>query len=104
MSLLSENRILVLGASSWLGYILVDQLSAKNVKVAGTVFKSSVVFPSKVIIHRIKNNEDYDVIFKSFQPTIVVNFLRGEDKKGFQLHQNITFLMDQMERREVLLY
>ena len=89
MNLITENRVLVLGASSWLGFLLVNQLASKNEKVAGTIFKSNVIFSSNVEIHRIKNIEDYDLIFDSFQPTVIVNFLRGEDEEGFQLHQNI---------------
>ena len=84
-----KNRVLVLGASSWLGYILLQQLASKDVKVSGTIFKSNIIFSSNVVIHRIKNIEDYDLIFNSFQPTVIINFLRGEDEQGFQLHQNI---------------
>lgn len=89
MNITSKNRVLVLGASSWLGYLLVEQLASKGVTVEGTIFKSNVIFPPDVIIHRVKNVEDYDVIYNSFQPTIIINFLRGEDEQGFQLHQNI---------------
>lgn len=89
MKINSKNRVLILGASSWLGYLLVQQLASKNLKIAGTFFKSKVSFSSDVIIHSIKNIEDYDSIYNSFQPTVIINFLRGEDEQGFRLHQNI---------------
>ena len=86
----SEKRILVLGASSWLGYLLVQQLSNNNIKVAGTIFKSTVILPSNVKIFRTESNlEDYDEIVQLFQPTVIINFLRGEDDYGFKLHQKI---------------
>ena len=86
----SEKRILILGASSWLGYLLVQQLAATHVKVAGTIFKSTIIFPSNVKIFRAKNDlKEYDIMVQEFKPTVIVNFLRGEDDYGFELHKRI---------------
>ena len=87
---MSKERILVLGASSWLGYLLIQQLSETDVILAGTVFRSEVTFPPTVEIFRTDNAVDSnEEIMQSFKPTVIVNFLRGEDEQGFQLHQKI---------------
>ncbi len=93
MNSFNNKRVLVLGASSWLGYLLVEKLGSTSASVAGTVFKSNVIFPESIEIFRTENSKDnYDKIIKSFKPTVIVNFLRGEDKEGFELHQKIITL------------
>lgn len=84
----TEDTILILGASSWLGYLLVHQLIHTKAKVIGTIYKSSPAFPSEVQIIRTDDTfASYDKILEDHNPTIIVNLLRGENDFGFQLHQ-----------------
>ncbi len=93
MSLNSEDRVLVLGASSWLGYLLTQQLSLRNIATCGTVFKSTVFFDENVEVCRTDGTvTSYADIIKTFKPNVIINFLRGEDDTGFQIHKKIISL------------
>ena len=93
MNSFDNKRVLVLGASSWLGYLLVQKLDYTNASVAGTIYRSKIVFPKSIEVFRTENSKDnYKKIIKSFKPTTIINFLRGEDENGFKLHQEIITL------------
>lgn len=87
---IQNKKILILGVSSWLGYLLANKLLDKKVKVAGTVYKSSFLFDENIEIYRPRwNDEDYIKVLDSFKPSVIVNFLRGEDVVGLKIHSKI---------------
>lgn len=86
-----NDKILILGSSSWLGYLLLEELSLNysDVELASTVFNHKIKFNFNVKLYAARNLEDYEAILRDFQPTIIVNFLRGENDQGMLLHQSL---------------
>lgn len=86
-----ENKILVLGSSSWLGCLLLEELSLKfpNAQLAATVYKQKLDFDFNVKLYHANSLKDYKSILNDFQPTVIVNFLRGEDNEGLLLHKTL---------------
>lgn len=86
-----ENKILVLGSSSWLGCLLLEELNLKfpNAQLAATVYKQKLDFNFNVKFYHAKSLENYISILNDFQPTVIVNFLRGEDNAGLLLHKTL---------------
>lgn len=85
------NKILVLGSSSWLGYLLLQELHLKypHFQLAGTVHQQKVKFDFSIELYVAQNTADYIELLNKFEPTVIVNFLRGEDESGLQLHREI---------------
>jgi dTDP-4-dehydrorhamnose reductase len=86
-----ENRVLILGSSSWLGYLLIEELHSKfpQIQIAGTVYKNKIDFNFNVKLYHASNLQEYNNLLYDFQPTVIVNFLRGEDEDGMLLHKAI---------------
>ncbi|MGY8908678.1 MAG: hypothetical protein ACKVIG_02285 [Flavobacteriales bacterium] len=86
-----ENRVLILGSSSWLGYLLIEKLHLKFplIQIAGTVYKNKIDFNFNVKLYHASNLQEHNSILNDFQPTVIVNFLRGEDEYGMLLHKTI---------------
>ena len=86
-----KNKILVLGSSSWLGNLLLNQLndSTEVFQLASTRYKTMVNFPFNVEFYLAKEPKDYREILSSFKPNSIVNFLRGEDEDGFEIHKDM---------------
>ena len=91
MSETPDIRILVLGASSWLGYELIERLAKdSNIVLAGTVFRSECIISKNVQIFKTDLDEiNAKKIINSFHPGVIINFLRGENEIGFAIHQII---------------
>lgn len=85
------KKILVLGSSSWLGNLLLHQLSDSNLsyQLASTTYNTKIDFPFEVDLFKAKQHKDYRRILKNFQPDVIINFLRGEDEDGFHIHQTM---------------
>ncbi|MCK0132271.1 sugar nucleotide-binding protein [Flavobacteriaceae bacterium F08102] len=85
-----RKTVLILGASSWLGYSLVQQLVPSDYRVVGTVYKAQIEFPANCRVVRLPYQvADYRQCLEEVQPDSVVNFLRGEDEIGAQIHAAI---------------
>jgi dTDP-4-dehydrorhamnose reductase len=86
-----KNKILILGSSSWLGYLLLEELSLNypRVEFASTIYKNKFNFDFNVKLYSASKLEDYEAILKDFEPTVIVNFLRGEDDQGMLLHHSL---------------
>jgi len=86
-----ENRILVIGSSSWLGYLLLEELSLKfpQMQLASTIHKNKLKFNFNIKLYYFRNLQEYNIILKDFQPSLIINFLRGEDDQGMLLHNTI---------------
>lgn len=80
----STEKILVLGAASWLGYLLIEELSYIDGSyiLAGTFNRQKVEFTKDVKTYYSTNLEKYKKIINEFEPTTIINFLRGEDEEG----------------------
>lgn len=79
---------MILGSASWLGYLLIKELQRinSNYKVSGTYNNQKVDFGEGVELYRAQKLEDFKRVIKLFEPTIVVNFLRGENDEGMAIH------------------
>lgn len=85
----TNERVLVLGASSWLGYLMIQQLSSKGVICAGSINLNDVFLGEGVLKYKIFDLETLQNALKDFEPAIIVNFLRGEDDNGLTLHKEV---------------
>jgi dTDP-4-dehydrorhamnose reductase len=85
----TEEKILLLGASSWLGYLLAHKLDAMGCdQLVGTVRKGIAPLPGNMEIAKIRGDEDYHDVMARTRPAIVVNFLRGEEESDFDIHRS----------------
>jgi dTDP-4-dehydrorhamnose reductase len=84
-----ESKTLILGSSSWLGYLLLNELSLKfpNIYLAGTVYKQRIDVDVNIKFYFATNLEDYKQTLNDFKPTVIVNFLRGEGEEGQLIHR-----------------
>tara|TARA_B110000091_G_C13817902_1_gene478896 strand:- start:2699 stop:3559 length:861 start_codon:yes stop_codon:yes gene_type:complete len=94
-----QDKILVLGSTSWLGYLLLEELSIKipQIPLASTIYKNKIDFNFNVKLFNASNLQDYNSILDEFQPTVIVNFLRGEDDNGMLLHKALINYADKTE-------
>jgi dTDP-4-dehydrorhamnose reductase len=85
------KRVIVLGASSWLGFLVLNRLKevAPQMVLAGTVHVQVVNFTFSIQLYKADSIEDYFTAFKAFTPDIIVNFLKSEGESAFQLHRKI---------------
>ena len=86
-----QDKVLVLGSTSWLGYLLLEELSMKipQIPLASTIYKNKLYFNFNVKLFDASDLQDCNSILNEFQPTIIVNFLRGEDDNGMLLHKAV---------------
>lgn len=91
-----EQSILILGASSWLGYLCANKLSQQPAnRVFGTVRSGSVSLPAVVTLFEAARIADYEELFANQRASVVINFLRGEDEVDLDLHRMVTkYCMD----------
>lgn len=87
---MQQERVLVLGAASWLGYLLLNQLGGKHpaMVLGGTLHHLDVDFETPVTKYKPTAFDAYVQAINEFAPTVLVNFLRGEDEEGLQIHQH----------------
>lgn len=84
-----NKRILIFGASSWLGSLLVDQLKSLDTTLAGTIYSNDIFLGKEVKKYSVSNVETTRVALRDFRPQLIINFLRGEDEEGFAIHNEI---------------
>ncbi len=90
---LENKRILILGASSWLGYLLLQNLSLSNAILAGSICSNDIFLGQSVKKYTISNLITCKEALIDFEPNIVINFLRGENDEGFSIHNEIVKLI-----------
>ncbi|HNQ87817.1 MAG TPA: sugar nucleotide-binding protein [Verrucomicrobiota bacterium] len=85
------HRILILGATSWIGYRLGEALlkHGSGVAVAGTSRGSGDGAYPGVSCSRAATALDFASALERFAPTHVVNLLRGEDAVGAEIHEAV---------------
>jgi dTDP-4-dehydrorhamnose reductase len=86
-----KKKILVLGSTSWLGSALLNRLNQnkENYSLITTVFKNTIELPTDIKIVSARELEDYELLLETFRPNVIVNFLRGENKEGYDIHKCI---------------
>jgi dTDP-4-dehydrorhamnose reductase len=81
---------MVLGAASWLGYLLLHRMdNAGQFILYGSLYKSSPDFPSGITTFQASSTKDYQEALLQNKPNIIVNFLRGEDDTGIDIHSAV---------------
>lgn len=81
---------MVLGAASWLGYLLVDQLaSIPRYRVFGSLHIQQPNLPASVTFFRAGRSREYIKALEQYQPEVIVNFLRGEDSEGAAINDAV---------------
>lgn len=83
-----KQKILVLGSSSWLGSALLNRLSLSTYQLISTVFRTQIEFNFDIEIVKAESLKDYQDILKSYNPEVIVNFLRGENEEDYDIHKN----------------
>ena len=85
-----QQKILVLGAASWLGSLLLRKLNQFNTNfvLAGTIHQQNIDVGFVQLV-KAEILQDYENLLFDFQPTVIVNFLRGENEAGFGLHNRL---------------
>ncbi len=85
------HKLLILGASSWLGYLIARKFSQVcDCDIAGTSRDGSVIEPREIKILEAKNRKEYGALLTSYQPTLIINLLRGEAEGDFDIHRAVT--------------
>lgn len=84
-----NEKVLVLGSASWLGFLLIEKLRKLIIKpqIAGTFNNQIVSYPPEIKQYKADNLHDFNKVFHDFEPTVIVNFLRGEDEEGMMIHK-----------------
>jgi dTDP-4-dehydrorhamnose reductase len=87
------KKILILGASSWIGHYLVEALSKtstqEKVEILGTFFKNKPTLPCTWIPFDYQSSDSFFNVFSEFKPDVVVNLLGGTDEALFQFHKKL---------------
>ncbi|MFD0763851.1 hypothetical protein ACFQZI_03255 [Mucilaginibacter lutimaris] len=86
---MEQEKVLVLGAASWLGFLLLNKLalSEPSFALGGTLHNLDVDFTSPVKKFKPVDLSDYQQVIDDYDPDVIVNFLRGEDEQGAGIHQ-----------------
>jgi dTDP-4-dehydrorhamnose reductase len=94
-----SEPVLVLGASSWLGYLLTTRLLQMGYPVVGTYFRNPVVIPGNgLMIQSATDKASVEQIVKDHKPLVIVNFLRGEEELDIDFHK---YLIQLSERKQL---
>ena len=84
-----NNKILVLGATSWIGWHLLKQLGREREywEVHASSRSDSLCQYDFCLWHRIGCADTLRSVLVKVQPVIIVNLLRGEDVTGFRINR-----------------
>ncbi|MCP4178319.1 MAG: sugar nucleotide-binding protein [bacterium] len=89
---MKNYNILILGASSWIGYYLVKsiiKIFPPNTQIFGTYNNNKPDINIQLFKVRNKNNQKMLELLDLHKINIVYNLNRGEDSDGFLLHKNL---------------
>lgn len=86
-----KKKILILGSTSWLGSALLNRLNTnkEEYQLITTVYKNKIELDADIEVVNAHELKDYQVILETFKPNVIVNFLRGEDEEGYNIHKSI---------------
>lgn len=87
------KKILILGASSWIGHYLVEALSKtstqEKVEILGTFCKNKPTLPCTWIPFDYQSSGSFFAVLSELKPDVVVNLLGGTDETLFQFHKKL---------------
>lgn len=85
------QKMLIMGVSSWLGYLLAHEVYNRSwpVEIVSTVRSTLPTLPQGITPKRIASHEKYDALIDSEKPDLIINLLRGEEKTDLRLHDRI---------------
>jgi dTDP-4-dehydrorhamnose reductase len=85
------QKMLIMGVSSWLGYLLAHEIHHRSwpVEIVCTVRSTLPSLPQGITPKRIASQEQYEALIESEKPDLIVNFLRGEEKADLRLHDRM---------------
>lgn len=86
-----KKRILILGSTSWLGSSLLNKLisNKENYQLITTTHKNKIELDADIRVFNAQELKDYQVILETSKPKVIVNFLRGENEEGYNIHKSI---------------
>lgn len=86
-----KKKILILGSTSWLGSALLNRLNTNKeaYQLITTVYKNKIELDADIEVVDAQELKDYQVILETFKPNVIVNFLRGENEEGYNIHKSI---------------
>jgi len=86
-----KKKILILGSASWLGSALLNKLNTNKeaYQLITTVYKNKIELDPDIEVINAQELKDYQVILNTFKPNVIVNFLRGENEQGYNIHESI---------------
>lgn len=86
-----RKRILILGSTSWLGSALLKRLNAnkEEYQLITTIYKNKIELDADIKVINAQELKDYQTALQTFKPNVIVNFLRGENEEGYNIHRSI---------------
>jgi dTDP-4-dehydrorhamnose reductase len=86
-----KKKILILGSTSWLGSALLNRLNTRkeDYQLITTVYKNKIELDVDIEIVNAQELTDYQTALETFKPNVIVNFLRGENEEGYNIHRSI---------------
>ncbi len=85
----SKHRILILGASGFIGRTIFRELDS-YFEVYGTYCTNAVEYGDNQVYHKFcLGHLDLNDLLRTIQPTIVISSLRGDFKKQFEAHRTL---------------
>ena len=86
-----RKRILILGSTSWLGSALLNRLNTnkEDYQLITSVYKNKIDLDVDIEIVNAQELKDYQTALQTFKPNVIVNFLRGENEEGYNIHRSI---------------
>lgn len=86
---MAPKKILILGTASWLGSLMINSLQKKALDISGTYYQTKLNFKGEVKQYKANQVENYQNSITNEQPHVIINFLRGENEEGYQIHKSI---------------
>lgn len=98
-----RKRILILGSTSWLGSALLKRLNAnkEEYQLITTIYKNKIELDADIKVVNAQELKDYQTALQTFKPNVIVNFLRGENEEGYNIHRSIIDFCNKEKRHYI---
>lgn len=96
---LQKRKVLLLGASSWLGYEFANAYINRfsGAEIIGTYHNNKVEIADSITLVHASDSSSYFEIIENERPKVICNFLRGEEPKDFIIHQRLIELCELLD-------